>query len=46
MNLKTRNFTGAEILNEPPFAVDESVIADSEDKIYKCDIENWKKIQL
>jgi len=34
MNLKTRHFTGAEILNEPLFAVDESVIADSEDKIH------------
>jgi len=34
MNLKTRHFTGVEILNEPLFAVDESVIADSEDKIH------------
>jgi len=34
MNLKTRHFTGAEILNELLFAVDESVIADSEDKIH------------
>ena len=34
MNLKTRHFTGEEILNEPLFAVNKSVIADSEDKIH------------
>jgi hypothetical protein len=33
MNLKTRHFTEAEILNKSLLAVDESVIADSEDKI-------------
>jgi hypothetical protein len=34
MVLKTRHFSGAEVLNEPLFAVDESVISDSEDKIH------------
>jgi hypothetical protein len=34
INLKTRDFTGAEIFNEPLFAVDESVNADPKDKVY------------
>jgi len=34
MNLKTRHYTGAEILHEPLFAVDQSVIAYSDDKIH------------
>lgn len=43
MNLKTRHFTGAEILSETLFVVDEIVIADSEDKIHNVRHRKFKE---